>query len=85
MGAGGLVVTADALFFNRQKEIVTLAARHAIPAIYEWRDFVLAGATWCSQGPGDSPDVQVGDDLLRLMYTSVPSPGPRACCSPPGR
>jgi putative ABC transport system substrate-binding protein len=43
MGAGGLVVTADALFFNRQKEIVTLAARHAIPAIYEWRDFVLAG------------------------------------------
>jgi hypothetical protein len=30
MGAGGLVVTADALFFNRQKEIVTLAARHAI-------------------------------------------------------
>jgi putative tryptophan/tyrosine transport system substrate-binding protein len=43
MGAGGLVVTADALFFNRQKEIVTLAAHHAIPAIYEWRDFVLAG------------------------------------------
>jgi putative tryptophan/tyrosine transport system substrate-binding protein len=43
MGAEGLVVTADALFFNRQKEIVTLAARHAIPAIYEWRDFVLAG------------------------------------------
>jgi putative tryptophan/tyrosine transport system substrate-binding protein len=43
MGAGGLVVTADALFFNRQKEIVALAARHAIPAIYEWRDFVLAG------------------------------------------
>jgi putative ABC transport system substrate-binding protein len=43
VGAGGLVVTADALFFNRQKEIVALAARHAIPAIYEWRDFVLAG------------------------------------------
>jgi putative tryptophan/tyrosine transport system substrate-binding protein len=43
MGAEGLVVTADALFFNQQKEIVTLAARHAIPAIYEWRDFVLAG------------------------------------------
>jgi putative tryptophan/tyrosine transport system substrate-binding protein len=43
MGAGGLAVTADALFFNRQQEIVTLAARHAIPTIYEWRDFVLAG------------------------------------------
>ena len=43
MGAGGLLVTADALFFNRHKEIVALAARHAIPAMYEWRDFVLAG------------------------------------------
>ena len=28
-------------------------------------------ATWWSRGPGDSPDVQVGDDdPLRLMYTS---------------
>jgi putative tryptophan/tyrosine transport system substrate-binding protein len=43
IGAGGLLVTSDALFFNRHKEIVALAARHAIPAIYEWRDFVLAG------------------------------------------
>jgi putative ABC transport system substrate-binding protein len=43
VGAGGLLVTADALFFNRHKEIVALAARHAIPAMYEWRDFVLAG------------------------------------------
>jgi putative tryptophan/tyrosine transport system substrate-binding protein len=43
VGVGGLLVTADALFFNRHKEIVALAARHAIPAMYEWRDFVLAG------------------------------------------
>jgi putative ABC transport system substrate-binding protein len=43
MGAGGLLVTADALFFNRDREIVTLAAHHAIPAIYEWRDFVMVG------------------------------------------
>jgi putative ABC transport system substrate-binding protein len=43
MGAGGLSVTADALFFNRYREIVALAARHAIPAIYEWRDFAMAG------------------------------------------
>ena len=42
-GAGGLLVTGDALFFSRQKEIVALASRYAIPAIYEWRDFVVAG------------------------------------------
>jgi len=39
----GLLVTADALFYNRPKEIVALAARHAMPAIYEGRNFVLAG------------------------------------------
>jgi putative tryptophan/tyrosine transport system substrate-binding protein len=43
MGAGGLLVTAETLFYNRHKEIVALAARHAIPAIYEWRDFVMVG------------------------------------------
>jgi ABC-type uncharacterized transport system substrate-binding protein len=42
-GAGGLLVAGDALFFSRQKEIVALASRYAIPAIYEWRDFVVAG------------------------------------------
>ncbi len=37
------------------------------PAAAGWDDV----ATWWSQGPGDSPDVQVGDDdPLRLMYTS---------------
>jgi putative ABC transport system substrate-binding protein len=43
MGAGGLLVTAETLFYNRHKEIVALAAHHALPAIYEWRDFVMAG------------------------------------------
>jgi putative tryptophan/tyrosine transport system substrate-binding protein len=43
MGVGGLVVSADALFFNRYKEIIALAARHAIPAIYEWRQMAAAG------------------------------------------
>jgi putative tryptophan/tyrosine transport system substrate-binding protein len=43
MGAGGLLVTGDALFFQQHKEIVALAAQHAIPVMYEWRDFALAG------------------------------------------
>jgi putative ABC transport system substrate-binding protein len=43
MGVGGLLVTADALFFSRYKEIIALAARHAIPAMYEWRHIAVAG------------------------------------------
>jgi putative ABC transport system substrate-binding protein len=39
----GLVVAADPFFNNRRREFVVLAARHSIPAIYEWREFVEAG------------------------------------------
>jgi putative ABC transport system substrate-binding protein len=41
--AGGLVVMADPFFGSRREQIVALAARHAVPAIYEWREFANAG------------------------------------------
>ena len=40
---GALVVAADPFFNARRQELVVLAARHAIPAIYEWREFAAAG------------------------------------------
>ena len=41
--AGALVVGNDPVFFSRREELVALASRHAVPAIYEWREFVVAG------------------------------------------
>jgi putative tryptophan/tyrosine transport system substrate-binding protein len=38
-----LLVSADPLFDSRREEIVELAARHTIPAIYGLRDYVMAG------------------------------------------
>jgi ABC-type uncharacterized transport system substrate-binding protein len=48
--AGAALVTTDALFIGRRERLIALAARHAVPAIYEIREFVTAGGL-VSYGP----------------------------------
>jgi putative ABC transport system substrate-binding protein len=43
MRAGALLVGAGPFFNNQRDQIVALAARHSIPAIYEFRESALAG------------------------------------------
>src|SRR5262249_24350546 len=40
---GGLLVANDAFFVGRREQIVALAARHAIPAMYFLREFAAIG------------------------------------------
>ena len=42
-GAGAMVVHTDAVFVTRREKVVALAARHAIPAIYPFREFAVTG------------------------------------------
>jgi putative tryptophan/tyrosine transport system substrate-binding protein len=43
LGAGALVVASDPFFFSRRDQVVTVVAHHAVPAIYQFREFAAAG------------------------------------------
>jgi putative ABC transport system substrate-binding protein len=40
---GGLLVSSDVFFTDRRDQLILLTTRHAIPTIFAWREFALAG------------------------------------------
>jgi putative tryptophan/tyrosine transport system substrate-binding protein len=42
-GIGAVIVGADPFFNSRRHQLVALASRHGVPAIYEWPEFVKGG------------------------------------------
>ncbi len=40
---GGLVIGSDSFFFTRSAQLAALAARHAVPTIFGFREFATAG------------------------------------------
>jgi len=40
---GGLLVQPDQFFTGRRDQLVLLTTRHAIPTVFGWREFVIAG------------------------------------------
>jgi ABC-type uncharacterized transport system substrate-binding protein len=71
--ASALVLGAGPLFFTRRVQLVTLATRHAIPAIYVSREFAQAGGLM-SYGT-DLTEVwrQVGDYVGRILKGASPA------------
>jgi ABC-type uncharacterized transport system substrate-binding protein len=71
--AGALVVGADPFFNSRRNQIVALAARYSLPAIYEWREFVDVGGL-ISYGP-NLPGVyrQIGAFVGRILGGDKPA------------
>jgi putative ABC transport system substrate-binding protein len=41
--ASGLVIGGDPFFNSRSKQLAALALRHAVPAVYQYREFAASG------------------------------------------
>jgi putative ABC transport system substrate-binding protein len=60
LGAGGLVIGGDPFFNSRGEQLGALSSRHAIPTIYQFRAFAMAGGL-----------VSYGANLAESYYTSA--------------
>ena len=71
--AGALVLAADPFFGQRRDQLVALAARHAVPAIADWRGFAGAGGL-ISYGTSFTDSVrQVGIYAGRILKGTKPA------------
>jgi len=75
-GAKTLVVNTDAFFFSQRDQLIGLAARHRIPAIFDRREFVEAGGL-ASYG-GSVADVYqlAGDYVGQILKGGKPADMP---------
>jgi putative tryptophan/tyrosine transport system substrate-binding protein len=69
---GALMIGVDPFFRTRPKQLVALAARHAMPAIYEQRDFAAAGGLMSYGTDPLETSRQIGIYVRRILKGEKP-------------
>ena len=70
---GALLVANDPFFFSQRDQLVALAARFAVPAIYEWREFAELGGLASYRTSIAAMYRQVGTYVGRVLAGAKPS------------
>ena len=71
--ASGLVVSADPFFFSHRDQLVALAMRHSMPAIYYAREFAVAGGLISYASSFDDSFRQAASYVGRILKGEKPA------------
>jgi putative ABC transport system substrate-binding protein len=71
--AGALVVSGEIFFLNQRDQLVELAARHAVPTIYAYREFPVAGGLMSYGADFAEPYRLVGVYAGRILKGEKPA------------
>jgi putative tryptophan/tyrosine transport system substrate-binding protein len=71
--AGGLVIGSDPFFTSRSEQLAALSVRHAVPTIYQYREFAVAGGLLSYGGSLTSSYREAGVYIGRILKGEKPA------------
>ncbi len=71
--AGALVIGSDLFFTSRSEQLAALTVRHAVPSIYQFREFVAAGGLMGYGGNSTDWGYQGGIHTGRILAGAKPA------------